>query len=258
MEKSQNPKQCSPKMLLDLVTQYECVMYQLQVQQEMSLVKSQPLKSSEPLKSTLETVGAQVKLEAATIAVVSPGASLPGCSVRSLLNDMGLQVSLLNILVYLQVEGTLPLPRLHKACVLLLSVKWQQNSMSSAAHTVSCVTELFAEPVWRTQVAPCCNYLLYATAQLASADTVQHLCPQSALSALEFSALLCAAMQEYIHKFEAEHVKLHMLLGIDHRGLEALGMHSYGHREQLIEGVKEYLRAYLRAAETTTQISAKY
>ena len=65
-------------------------------------------------------------------------------------------------------------------------------------------------------------------------------------------------MQEYIHKFESEHVRLHMLLGIDHRGLEVLGIHSYGHREQLIEGVKEYLRAYLRAAETTTQISAKY
>ena len=65
-------------------------------------------------------------------------------------------------------------------------------------------------------------------------------------------------VQEYIHKFESEHVRLHMLLGIDHHGLEVLGMHSYGHREQLIEGVKEYLRAYLRAAETTTQISAKY
>lgn len=66
------------------------------------------------------------------------------------------------------------------------------------------------------------------------------------------------AAQEYIHKFEAEHVRLHMLLGIDHRGLEVMGMHSYGHREQLIEGVKEYLRAYLRAAETTTQISARH
>ena len=65
-------------------------------------------------------------------------------------------------------------------------------------------------------------------------------------------------LQEYVHKFESEHVKLHMLLGVDHHGLEALGMHSYGHREQLIEGVKEYLRAYLRAAETTTHISAKY
>ena len=65
-------------------------------------------------------------------------------------------------------------------------------------------------------------------------------------------------VQEYIHKFEAEHVRLHMLLGIDHRGLEVMGMHSYGHREQLIEGVKEYLRAYLRAAETTTQISARH
>ncbi len=78
-------------------------------------------------------------------------------------------------------------------------------------------------------------------------------------------ALLCmhllpsvVDLQEYVHKFESEHVKLHMLLGVDHRGLEALGMHSYGHREQLIEGVKEYLRAYLRAAETTTHISAKY
>lgn len=64
--------------------------------------------------------------------------------------------------------------------------------------------------------------------------------------------------QEYIHKFEAEHVRLHMLLGIDHHGLEVMGMHSYGHREQLIEGVKEYLKAYLRAAETTTQISARH
>ena len=53
----------------------------------MSLVKSQPLKSS------LETVGAQVKLEAATAGAAVPAvANLPGCSVRSLLQDMGLQV----------------------------------------------------------------------------------------------------------------------------------------------------------------------
>lgn len=123
-----------------------------QVQQEMSLAKSQTVSS--PLKSSLEVIGAQVKLEAAGAGVMSPGASLPGCSVRSLLQDMGLR--------------------------------------------------------------------------------------------------------EYVSKFEAEHVRLHMLVGIDHRGLELLGMHSYGHREQLIEGVKEYLRAYLRAAESTTQISAKY
>ena len=71
-----------------------------------------------------------------------------------------------------------------------------------------------------------------------------------------FTVSLCA--QEYVAKFEAEHVRLHMLVGIDHRGLEQLGMHSYGHREQLLEGMKEYLRAYLRAAESTTQISAKY
>ncbi len=73
-----------------------------------------------------------------------------------------------------------------------------------------------------------------------------------------FSSTIAVDLQEYVHKFESEHVKLHMLLGVDHHGLEALGMHSYGHREQLIEGVKEYLRAYLRAAETTTHISAKY
>ena len=62
----------------------------MQVQQEMSSGKSQALAS--PLKSSLEVVGAQVKLEAAGAGVTSPGASLPGCSVRSLLQDMGLQV----------------------------------------------------------------------------------------------------------------------------------------------------------------------
>ncbi len=63
----------------------------LQVQLEMSSAKSQALSS--PLKSSLEVVGAQVKLEAAGAGVMSPGASLPGCSVRSLLQDMGLQVT---------------------------------------------------------------------------------------------------------------------------------------------------------------------
>ena len=62
----------------------------VQIQQEMSLVKSQALSS--PLKTSLEVVGAQVKLEAAGVGVISPGGSLPGCSVRSLLQDMGLQV----------------------------------------------------------------------------------------------------------------------------------------------------------------------
>ena len=62
----------------------------VQVQQEMSLVKSQAL--TPPLKSSLEAVGAQVKLEAAGVGVITPGAALPGCSVRSLLQDMGLQV----------------------------------------------------------------------------------------------------------------------------------------------------------------------
>ena len=63
----------------------------MQVQQEMSSAKSQALTS--PLKTSLEVAGAQVKLEAAGAGVPSPGASLPGCSVRSLLQDMGLQVT---------------------------------------------------------------------------------------------------------------------------------------------------------------------
>lgn len=64
------------------------VSFWLQVQQEMNLVKSQPLKSS------LEVIGAQVKLEAASISPATTAPALPGCSVRSLLQDMGLQVHL--------------------------------------------------------------------------------------------------------------------------------------------------------------------
>ena len=56
----------------------------------MSSAKSQALTS--PLKSSLEAAGAQVKLEAAVAGVTTPGASLPNCTVRSLLQDMGLQV----------------------------------------------------------------------------------------------------------------------------------------------------------------------
>ena len=60
------------------------------------------------------------------------------------------------------------------------------------------------------------------------------------------SAKLCTLMQEYIHKFEAEHVKLHMLLGIDHRGPEALGMRSYGH---MLLGINPF-RAHTAGATT--------
>lgn len=70
--------------------------------------------------------------------------------------------------------------------------------------------------------------------------------------------LVYMCVQEYVHKFESEHIRLHMLLDMDHHDLEALGIHSYGHRELLRDGVKEYLRAYLRAAENTNHISAKY
>lgn len=65
-----------------------------QVQQEMSLAKSQAVSS--PLKSSLEVIGAQVKLEAAGAGVTTLGASLPGCSVRSLLQDIGLRVRVTN------------------------------------------------------------------------------------------------------------------------------------------------------------------
>ena len=49
---------------------------------------------SQPLKSSLEVIGAQVKLEAASISPATTASALPGCSVRSLLQDMGLQVHL--------------------------------------------------------------------------------------------------------------------------------------------------------------------
>jgi len=49
---------------------------------------------SQPLKSSLEVIGAQVKLEAASIGPATAAPPLPGCSVRSLLQDMGLQVHL--------------------------------------------------------------------------------------------------------------------------------------------------------------------
>lgn len=68
-----------------------------QVQQEMSLAKSQAVSS--PLKSSLEVIGAQVRLEAAGAGVTTPGASLPGCSVRSLLQDIGLRVRVTNPLL---------------------------------------------------------------------------------------------------------------------------------------------------------------
>ncbi len=56
-------------------------------------------------------------------------------------------------------------------------------------------------------------------------------------------------VQVYADRFEAEKVRLHVLLGMDHEGLERLGVHAIGERETIINGVYEYLRAYLRAAE---------
>ncbi|KAL0026791.1 hypothetical protein WJX77_001496 [Trebouxia sp. C0004] len=56
-------------------------------------------------------------------------------------------------------------------------------------------------------------------------------------------------LEVYADRFEAEKVRLHVLLGMDHEGLERLGVHAIGERETIINGVYEYLRAYLRAAE---------
>ena len=53
----------------------------------------------------------------------------------------------------------------------------------------------------------------------------------------------------YADRFEAEKVRLHNLLGMEHEGLERLGVHALGEQETIMNGVYEYLRAYLRAAE---------
>lgn len=63
----------------------------LQVQLEMDTLKQQPLKMN-----PLEAAGLQIKLEAASKSPPStPLAPLPGTSVRALLQDIGLHVSLL-------------------------------------------------------------------------------------------------------------------------------------------------------------------
>lgn len=64
-----------------------------------------------------------------------------------------------------------------------------------------------------------------------------------------FLRLILGLAQVYADRFEAEKVRLHVLLGMDHEGLERLGVHAIGERETIINGVYEYLRAYLRAAE---------
>ncbi len=56
-------------------------------------------------------------------------------------------------------------------------------------------------------------------------------------------------LQVHADRFEAEKVRLHNLLGMEHDGLERLGVHTIGERETIMNGVYEYLRAYLRAAE---------
>ncbi len=66
---------------------------------------------------------------------------------------------------------------------------------------------------------------------------------------ISFLHLKLGLVQVYADRFEAEKVRLHVLLGMDHEGLERLGVHALGERETIINGVYEYLRAYLRAAE---------
>lgn len=72
--------------------------------------------------------------------------------------------------------------------------------------------------------------------------SAQHMCDQSSFYVL-------SVQQVYADRFELEKVRLHNLLGMDHGGLERLGVHSLGEQDTIINGVYEYLRAYLRAAE---------
>ena len=57
------------------------------------------------------------------------------------------------------------------------------------------------------------------------------------------------SVQVYADQFEREKVRLHNLLGMDHSSLERLGVRAIGEQDTIINGVYEYLRAYLRAAE---------
>lgn len=75
------------------------------------------------------------------------------------------------------------------------------------------------------------------------------------------AALLCAvpvvtlllptALQVYARNFEVQDVQLHMLVNMGHQDLIGFGISSFGHRESILQGIKEFLTAYLRAVEAS-------
>ena len=63
--------------------------------------------------------------------------------------------------------------------------------------------------------------------------------------------LLPTALQVYARNFEVQDVQLHMLVNMGHQDLIGFGITSFGHRESILQGIKEFLTAYLRAVEAS-------
>ena len=63
--------------------------------------------------------------------------------------------------------------------------------------------------------------------------------------------LLPTALQVYARNFEVQDVQLHMLVNMGHQDLIGFGISSFGHRESILQGIKEFLTAYLRAVEAS-------
>ena len=63
--------------------------------------------------------------------------------------------------------------------------------------------------------------------------------------------LLPSALQVYARNFEVQDVQLHMLVNMGHQDLIGFGISSFGHRESILQGIKEFLTAYLRAVEAS-------
>lgn len=92
--------------------------------------------------------------------------------------------------------------------------------------------------------------LMSSCCMQAAVQDIGKCCSLSKVAEVKISsAVLFNHLQEYAAKFEREQVRLHVLLGMDHDGLRKLGIDTFGERETIINGVYEYLRAYLRAAE---------
>eukprot|EP00891_Asterochloris_glomerata_P006283 jgi/Astpho2/6283/Aster-x0722 len=58
-------------------------------------------------------------------------------------------------------------------------------------------------------------------------------------------------LEVYARNFEVQDVQLHMLVNMGHQDLIGFGISSFGHRESILQGIKEFLTAYLRAVEAS-------